>query len=195
MSPFSILMNDTITIIKKNSGQRLPNLKASVQPGGVFMDHNNVLVEPGDYIERVMSNGATETFEVIDPGFHEAFQTIPANYQMKVRKLGLPEAQRSIQNVYNLSGNARVNYDSIDSSINVQGNIQLLSLVEQLKEVVKNSSLEEDQKRAAIEIVDSVIGQAKQSPPSKAVISALLEALPKVADVATIVGTILSLLK
>ena len=58
-----------------------------------------------------MSNGAEETFLVIDPNFHEELFGMQAHYQMKVKKLGLPEAKKAIQNItYNISGNnARVN--------------------------------------------------------------------------------------
>ena len=45
-------------------------------------------------IQRKMSNGGEETYEVIDPGFHEGIGGIKAHYQMTHRKLGLPEAER-----------------------------------------------------------------------------------------------------
>ena len=68
-----------------------------------------------------MSNGGEETFEVIDPGFHERFHGIPAGYQMEVRQLGIPEARSAIQNItYNVTGqNARINQNSVDQSINI----------------------------------------------------------------------------
>lgn len=38
-----------------------------------------------------MPNGATETYEVIDPDFHEGGSFIPAGYQIVHKNLGLPE--------------------------------------------------------------------------------------------------------
>lgn len=38
-----------------------------------------------------MPNGATETYEVIDPDFHEGGSLIPAGYQIVHKNLGLPE--------------------------------------------------------------------------------------------------------
>ena len=66
---------------------------------GIYLMQSDVLIEPRDIIQRIMSNGGRETFKVIDPGFHESFHNIPAHYQMKVQKLGIPEADKAIQSV------------------------------------------------------------------------------------------------
>ncbi|NTV47510.1 MAG: hypothetical protein HGB11_13550 [Chlorobiales bacterium] len=87
--PFADLMTDTIDLLKQD-GSKKQGLKASVQKSKIFMDAKDILVEPNDLIVRKMSNGAEETYRVIDPEFHEAFHGIPAGYQMDVQKLGLP---------------------------------------------------------------------------------------------------------
>jgi hypothetical protein len=106
-------MNDTVDLLKKD-GSKVEGLKASVQRNKIFMDAGKLVVESGDLILRRMSNGAQETYEIIDPGFYESFGRIAANYQMQVKKLGIPEATRAVQSItYNISGNnARVNQNS-----------------------------------------------------------------------------------
>lgn len=66
------MMNDTVELLKSD-GTKKTGLKASVQRTKVFMDAKGVLVEPEDLISRKMSNGAEETYRVIDPGFREDF--------------------------------------------------------------------------------------------------------------------------
>ncbi|MFS9669247.1 hypothetical protein, partial [Klebsiella pneumoniae] len=61
---FDDFMTDSI-IVRKQNGDVLEGLKASVQRDAVFLNRSDVLVEPRDLIERRTSNGAVETFEVI----------------------------------------------------------------------------------------------------------------------------------
>ncbi len=96
--PFKDLLTDTISLLK-NNGERVDNIQSSVQTNKIFIDRSDILIEPGDLIQRNMSNGGEETFQVIDPGFHEEFHRIPAGYQMRVKKLGLPEAKKAIQSI------------------------------------------------------------------------------------------------
>ena len=78
--PFSSMNKDKIQVLKSD-GTKSPEMNASVQSKGIYLMRSDVLVEPNDLIQRVMSNGGTETFQVIDPGFHEgAGGVIPAHY-------------------------------------------------------------------------------------------------------------------
>lgn len=83
----SSLLTDTVSILKKD-GTKHEGLKASVQRDKIFISGATLLIESGDLAQRKMSNGGQETFEIIDPGFHEAFHGISAGYQMQVKKLG-----------------------------------------------------------------------------------------------------------
>src|SRR5690554_5742652 len=113
------MLNDKVILLKKN-GDRVEGIKASVQAKKIFINRSDILIETGDLIQRNMSNGGEETYEVIDPGFHESFHGIEAHYQMTHRKLGLPEAKAAVQSItYHISGpNARVNNHSTDNSLN-----------------------------------------------------------------------------
>lgn len=92
------LMHDTVDILKSN-GTKIVGRKASVQQNKIFMDAKDLLIEPEDLIIRRMSNGAEETYKVIDPRFYERHGGIQAHYQMDVRKLGVPEASSAVQSI------------------------------------------------------------------------------------------------
>lgn len=191
---FEDFNTDTISV-QKQDGRKIEGLQASVQPGKVFLDRADVAVEIGDLIERKLSNGTIETYEVLDPVFYEAFHGIPAHYQMRVKKLGVPEAKARIQSItYNISGhNARVNHDSVDNSTNtVTIGSDLQDYVGALRQVI--STLDDSKRKDAYEIVDAVEVNLSSSKPSKTVISALLSALPHLASISTIASAIIAAL-
>lgn len=193
---FSSLMTDTITILKKD-GARWDSIKASVQTGKIFIHSSDYLIESGDLVQRKMSNGGQETFEVIDPGFHEQFHGIPAGYQMVVKKLGIPEANQAVQHItYNISGhNSRINQGSIDNSKNsVRINTEAAEHIAALRSFIQNSELENAEKSSAMEVIVALDSQFESGKPSGPVVTALLAALPRAAEIATIATALLSLL-
>ena len=193
---FASLMNDNITLLKKD-GTKFADLKASVQSNKIFMNAGKILVESEDLILRSMSNGAEETYRVIDPGFYEAFHGIQANYQMKVQKLGMPEATQAVQNItYNINGNnARINQSSIDNSTNfIQINAVALQNLESLRKEISQLQISEEDRIAAIEVVETVEEQFKSGNPKKSVVSALLSSLPHAANIISIAASIISLM-
>ena len=193
--PFADMMNDSVELLKPD-GTKKTGLKASVQKKKVFMSARGVVVEPQDLIIRKMSNGAEETYRVIDPGFHEDFHGIQAHYQMEVHKLGLPEAKSAIQSItYNITGNnARVNQDSTDNSTNVvQIDARATQYIEALRREINDSNLSVSEKADAHEVIDEVDIAFRSGKPKRSVVSALLRALPHVANVASIVSAIAGL--
>lgn len=192
---FDDFMTDNIEVLKHN-GERIQGLKASVQSKGIFLDNSNVLIEPRDLITRKMSNGGQETYEVIDPGFHEASHGIDAHYLMKVRKLGLPEAEQRVQSItFNVTGNnARVNHHSTDNSVNyVILDGALKTQVDELRRAVE--AIEDQQQRsAALDLVTAAEQQLAAEKPNKTVISALLAGLPHVANIASIAASLVAML-
>jgi len=140
----SSFMKDTVSLLKKN-GEKIDGIKASVQKRKIFIDRSDVLIETGDLIQRKMSNGGEETYEVIHPGFYERHGGIGAHYQMDVRKLGSSEAKGIIWHVDSLAKDSK-NLESADIPEN-QNMIKLFishsskdqELVEKLTELVKNA--------------------------------------------------------
>lgn len=192
---FSDMLNDHVTLLKKN-GDRVEGIKASVQAKKIFINRSDILIETGDLIQRNMSNGGEETYEVIDPGFHESFHGIEAHYQMTHRKLGLPEAKAAVQSItYHISGpNARVNNHSTDNSVNtVNINPDVAEHISMLRQEVKRLLPDQEQK-PALEVVDAIEGQFESSGPSKVVVKTLLGALPSAGSIASIGSFLLSAL-
>jgi hypothetical protein len=190
------MMTDKIKVIKSD-GREYDDLKASVQSKGIFLMHSEVLIEPNDLIQRIMSNGGAEAFRVIDPGFHEKFHSIPAHYQMRVQRLGIPEAEKAIQSItYNMTGpNARVNNNSTDNSINIANiNQDVAEHLVLLRQEIGRLVTSEEEKKDALEVVDAIKGQFESNAPSKAVVKTLVSALPHVGSIASIGSFLLSVL-
>jgi hypothetical protein len=192
---FANMMKDKIKVLKPD-GQESSELSASVQSKGIYLMSSSVLIEPNDLIQRIMSNGGTETFQVLDPGFHEAMgRNMPAHYQVKVKKLGLPETEKAIQSItYNLNGNnTRVNNESTDNSTNVVNiNNDLSETIEALRTEIHRLELTAQEKEEAIEIVGAIEEQCKNDKPSKVVVSALINTLPTVGSLASIGSVLMS---
>ncbi len=194
--PFNDLMTDTVKVLKQN-GEIISDIRSSVQKDKIFIQRSDILIETGDLIQRSMTNGAKETYKVIDPGFHEKLHSIPAGYQMDVIKLGLPEAKAAVQHVtYNISGvNNRFNQNSTDNSVNiVNSNSEIQEHIAALRDEIDRLNLSKEEQRASYEVIDAVEAQFGGSKPSKAVVQMLLNGLPNAGSVATISSFFLSLL-
>jgi hypothetical protein len=194
--PFQDMMNDKIKVIKTN-GEEFEGLKASVQSKGIYLMRSDFLIEPNDLIQRTMSNSGVETFKVIDPGYHESLSSIPSHYQMKVQKLGLPEAEKAIQSItYNISGpNARVNNNSVDNSTNaVNINTDIAEHISMLRSEICKLVTDEQEKKEALELADAIEGQFSTDSPSKSVVKTLISALPSAGSIASIGSFLLSAL-
>ncbi|WOA51382.1 hypothetical protein [Dickeya solani] len=192
--PLSSLLKDTVSLLKKN-GERVDNIKASVQSKKIFINRSDILIETGDLIQRRMSNGGEETYEVIDPGFHERHGSIAAGYQMTHKKLGLPESDKAVQNVtYNINGaNSRVNNNSIDNSINIANfNSEVAEHIAMLRSEIEQKIKKPDEKKEALEILDAIEGQFSSDKPSKVIVKSLLTSLPTIGNIATIGSFLLS---
>lgn len=192
----SSLLKDNVSLLKKD-GDRVDNISASVQSKKIFIQRSDILIETGDLIQRKMSNGGEETYEVIDPGFHERHGSIAAGYQLTHKKLGLPEAEKAVENItYNISGpNARVNNHSTDNSTNVVNiNSDVSEHIAMLRTEIERLLSDSQEKQEAFEVVDAIEGQFTTEKPSKAVVKTLLASLPSAGSIASIGSFLLSCL-
>lgn len=186
------LQKDKVTVIKQN-GERFENQSASVQRGRIFMVGSTLLIESGDVIERRMSNGGTEAFRVIDPGWHERHASIPAGYQMTVERVGTAPSPVPQSVTYNITGhNARINNQSVDHSTNVVGvSDKAAGLLASLRDEIQK--LDAGHRDRALELVTEVDAQIVGGTPRKGVVTALLSALPAAGNIASIVAAIAAL--
>lgn len=73
----------------------------------------------GDELRRTIPSGAEETFEVIDPVYHQGFGGIPSHFQVAIRRKGAFDPGKGGNYTINVSGsNSRVNIGSTDNSTN-----------------------------------------------------------------------------
>ncbi len=194
---FDQLLTDTVTLFKRD-GKTVDSIKASVQSKKIFIMRNDLLIETGDLVQRKMSNGGEETYEVIDPGFHEEFHSIPAGYQMVVRKLGIPEAKSAIQSVtFNVTGNnARINQNSVDQSTNVvQMSADVADNIKALRNEIIRTIGEESKRAEALEVLNAIEQEFKSGSPKRSVVGALVQGLPAIGSIASIGSFLLSCLK
>ena len=192
----SRLLTDTVTLIKQD-GTTVEGIKALVQSRKIYIQGHKPLIESGDLIQRKMSNGAEENYEVVDPGFYEKGQTIPAGYEMDVRKMGVPEARSTIHSVtYNVSGNnARINQNSVDQSVNVvQLSSHIAENLEALRQEISCLIEEESRRLEALKAVDAIEHQFKSGSPKQAVVRSLVQGLPAAGSIASIGSLLLSCL-
>lgn len=194
---FAEFMNDTFDLLKQN-GEKHYDIKALFDKSKIHMNNTKIFIEPGDIVQRKLSNGGIETYKVIDPHFHEGLGSIDSFYEIDVQKLGVPEAKQAIHNItYNInSTNTKINQNSIDNSINISiDDSEVLHLINKLKKEIIDQSLTTDEKDNANEIIDGIEAEFKSEKPKKSIIKALLSSLPTVGDIASISSLILTFIK
>lgn len=87
----------------------------------VFDEKLTVFVD--DEIRRTLPNGSDETFTVVDPKFFGRIATVPAHFQIEVRRKGsFPHHKGGYFNISVSGENSRVSIGSTDNSTNVVNN-------------------------------------------------------------------------
>lgn len=180
--------------LKKQDGSGAEGIIATVAGGDlIVIKGKKYIIDVGDLLTRKLSNGAEETYQVVDPKYYE---TTPGSsgphYQLKVKKLGVPEAKAAFQHiVYNVTGNnARVNVDSVDNSTNIANVHAAGEQIDLLRKEIASLDLSPVTKTEALEVLDAVEAQLGQEKPKRSVVMALLDSLPKVASIAASVAKI-----
>lgn len=188
---FSRHMIDNISLIKKD-GERIDNIKASVQSKKIFIMQSDILIEIGDLIQRKMSNGGEETYEVIDPVFYEKSHGIPAHYQIKHRKLGLPEAKKAVQNItYNqnihIGGNN--NGMAISGNQNTIINSEFEKKFTQLIQTIRKTNIEDKN-----QIIQNLNENKNNKIELQKYLGILLSRSAEITTLAPVIGSLLGVL-
>jgi len=92
------LLIDNITVLKRN-GELYQDIKANVEKDRILILQLDVPVGMGDIVQRHLSDGPDEVYEVLDPGYHRAYVDLPAGYLMKTRRMPSSEAEKTIQSI------------------------------------------------------------------------------------------------
>lgn len=186
--PLNKLMNDRVTLIKKN-GDWFDNIPATVQSGMIVTTNPMIPIEDGDRFERRLPSGIVESFLIVDAGFHSKFHKIPAHYQSKVHKETalISSGGGSAKVVYNLIGpNTRVNIQSADSSTNVV-NIESSTLFDEMKKAIVESIQDELTRSRLVERIDAM----KSAAGTQSFISRYTEFIAIAADHMTLLAPFL----
>lgn len=182
-SVFDDIMTDKIQI-EKVTGEKFGNLKALVSGNIIHCNRSDILIEPNDIIVRTLSNGGMEEYQVIDPCFYEEFAGEPSHYQIKVKKIGVPEPFNRISTVttININGDsARVNNNSIDNSINIFNSNELHQELGRL--ITKLEQLEDDCKDEISSLILGLKEEQRKEKPNKKMIELFLQGLPLISPI------------
>lgn len=145
MNPFKSMPHSDFEVISPTGEVR--NTGNGIFTGNqVVVFNENLLVSAGDEIRRQLPNGADETFEVVDPKFFGKMTSIPAHFQIDIRRKGTyPHREGGHLSIAVSGNNARVNIGSTDSSTNVvdQSNVfgDLVQTIEQHVEPERQATL------------------------------------------------------
>ena len=145
------------------------------------------MIESGDIIQRMMSNGGKDVYEVIDPNFREgSSRYFQPRYEMTVRKLGIPQAKSPIQNIA-IGPNARINQDTVDQSTNiVQLSLDVAKILENLRQEINQCIEDQSQRSETLKVVDTIAEQFNSGSPNRIVVDALVKVLPHAGNIASI---------
>lgn len=174
---FDDMMNDAVTLVKKDGTVVKEGIKAQVSKGSIITFDASLPIEPGDHFVRLQQSGLAEDYIVIDPGYISGIggrAGIPNHFQSRVRRSDAPVAPPStiINNIHNHGPNSRVNINSVDNSTNTTTTIsiqplEVASLIEKIKPDL--SSLPEETKaqmQVPIELLETEIrSEAAQFGP------------------------------
>jgi len=66
---FDDMMNDVVTLVKKDGTVVKEGIKAQVSKGSIITFDASFPIEPGDHFVRIQQSGLAEDYIVIDPGY------------------------------------------------------------------------------------------------------------------------------
>ncbi|RFU93664.1 hypothetical protein DYP60_13635 [Sphaerochaeta halotolerans] len=141
----------TISIINRDGEVLYQNIKAVFADNMFLIEDIKLIFEEGDIIEKLLPNGKSERYEILETGFNEGLSTIPAHFQTKVRKIIKHKAENIqgytpsiINNTYSGVANLQVQQNTHNSSqvMNIKNGLdyeQIELILELLKcDKVKN---------------------------------------------------------
>lgn len=156
---FDKFLNDIVTIVKAN-GERYENIKAQVGSNEIFIHDINLPIEEGDLVLRELPNKTIEKFKILEIVFNGEYQSIPANFELKVKKessLLKDPAPQNITNItYNMHGKySKINIGSEDNSI-IISNQNAPIIITELKKTIKSKIQPETEREKLLAKLDEI---------------------------------------
>lgn len=179
------LYQDNIIIIKKSTGEQFKDIKASVQNGKKAFYSTDAFVEPGDILIRKRGEHFEE-YIILEPNFYEKFHSIEAHYQSEIVRKDKESSNQKTQNTtnhfqYNLTGNSRINNNSIDNSMNTinDNSIEyIINAIEAAKLEIASKNLNKDERHSAEKLLGVIETQVQSESNYKILAKGILAALP-----------------
>lgn len=113
----------TISIVNRDGDVLYQNIKAVFADNTFLIEDIKLIFEEGDIIEKMLPNGKSERYEILETGFTEGLSSIPAHFQTKVRKIINHKAENIqghtpsiINNTYSGVANLQVQQNTHNSS-------------------------------------------------------------------------------
>ena len=183
---FSGLLKDKLKVIKKN-GEIIEQIQGSVQKNKIYIMRGDILIEKDDIIERVMSNGGIENFQVINPNFNEAQNGISAHYQLEVvNSNNIKELKSQNNHSNNIYNNINVTNAGIISTGSNSTNVYNENNINKLIEEIKKLNLKDEKQ---------IISDLETSKTDKSKLNTILgNLLSRFSEVATITSLVKELL-
>ena len=202
---FDDVLNDRVSLVKKDGTIYREDIKALVTKGKVQIHDPKLPIEVGDHLLRKLPSGLVEDYLVEDPVLQSGLASIEAFYIVHVSRTGgQVQPKSAIQSItaHFHGDNARMNIHSTDNSINTSVNYsveQLQSFLDQVKPALSGLPKAE---RAAIEAPLALLeDEVRNGSPSSSKVAEALHSIKSIAEdaagnlIATgIVGMVASIL-
>lgn len=153
---FEGMLNDLVTLVKKDGTVVKDNIRALVQPDKIFMIDASLPIERGDRLLRLLPSGLVDEYVVDEPGYYAGISGMEAHFQTAVRRSDTPTSPPSTI-INNIQGqNARVNIASIDNSQNFAIESDLSETLHALRKKLEESNIPQDDASAIREAIEKM---------------------------------------
>lgn len=183
---FDDMMNDRVSLVKKDGTVFKKDIKALVTKGKVQIHDPKLPIEVGDHLLRELPSGLVEDYLVDDPVLHSGLASIEAFYIVHVTRTGgQVQPQAAIQSItaHFHGDNARMNIQSTDNSTNTTVSYtvdKLQSFLDQVKPAL--SGLPEAPRTAMTAPLALLEDEVRRGSPSPSKVAAALQSIKTVAE-------------
>ena len=151
---FDEFLTDRVTLVQKDS-LKFENIRAGVNSGSILIADISLPIEAGDEIKRALPSGLEETFVITEPGFQQAVLDFDAHYQIQYSKKGTDKPSTASSVTYNLSGQARVNINSVDQSTNI-GSATAGATFDEVRDILRKAISDAAERRPLLKKVNQL---------------------------------------
>lgn len=183
---FDDVLNDRVTLVKKDGSVFKEDIKALVTKGKVQIHDPSLPIEVGDHLLRKLPSGLVEDYQVDDPVLHAGLRGIDAFYQVHVtRSGGQTQPQAAIQSIvaHFHGDNSRMNVSSTDNSTNTIVSYSVEKLQNFLDQVKPALGTLPEAERSAMASPLAVLEQeVSNGSPSPTKVTSALQSMKSIAE-------------